>query len=118
MIHFLFSNKSPQYLFLKADTKEDEKVINELKSKMNLTDPVCYLKSFTGIPFTQDFLYEYIQKSGPKVWYCSIGLWQTIYNFLKEKNWEYDGLDKTKFKSNIPHSFEEFKKIVDSWNLK
>ena len=62
MIHFLFSNKSPQYLFLKADTKEDEKVINELKSKMNLTDPVCYLKSFTGIPFTQDFLYEYVQK--------------------------------------------------------
>ena len=83
MIHFLFSNKSPQYLFLKVDTKEDEKVINELKSKMNLTDPVCYLKSFTGIPFTQDFLYEYVQKSGTKVWYCSIGLWQTVYNFLK-----------------------------------
>ena len=118
MIHFLFSNKSPQYLFLKVDTKEDEKVINELKSKMNLIDPVCYLKSFTGIPFTQDFLYEYVQKSGTKVWYCSIGLWQTIYSFLKEKNWDYDGLDKTKFKSNLPHSFEEFKKIVDSWNLK
>lgn len=118
MVHFLFSNKSPQYLFLKVDTKEDAKVIEELKSKMNLTDPVCFLKSFTGVPFTQDFLYEYVQKSGTKVWYCSIGLWQTVYSFLKEKNWEYDGLDKTKFKTNLPHSFEEFKKIVDSWNLK
>lgn len=61
-----------------------------------------FLKSFTGIPFTQDFLYEYVQKSGTKVWYCSIGLWQTIYNFLKEKNWDYDGLEKLSL-SQISH---------------
>ena len=118
MIHFKYSDKANQYVFLKVDDDNDLKAIGKLKEKMNLVDPICYLKSYQGTPYTSDFLYEYVQKSGQKVWYASIGLTQTICNILKENNYEYDGLDKTKFKSNIPHSFEEFKKIVDSWNLK
>lgn len=118
MIHFRYSEKTPQYLFLKVDCQEDVKVIENLKLKMNLTDPVCYLKTYTGVPFTQDFLYEYVQKNGTKIWYCSIGLWQTIYKFFKENNVEFDGLDESKFKLALPHTFEEFKSIVDSWNLK
>lgn len=118
MIHFIFSNKAKQYLFLKVDNEDDLKIIDKVKEKMNLIDPVCYLKSYTGLKFTQDFLYEYVQKSGQKVWYCSIGLWQTIYTILNELNAKYDGLDKTKFKRELPHTFEEFKSIVDSWNLK
>lgn len=118
MIHFRYSDKAKQYLFLKIDNDEDVKVINKIKEKMNLIDPVCYLKSYTGVPFTQDFLYEYVQKSGQKVWYCSIGLWQTVYKILKENSVQFDGLDENKFKISLPHSFEEFKKIVDSWNLK
>lgn len=118
MIHFVFSEKTPQYLFLKADNSADIKNIELLKKKMNLTDPICYLKTYTGVPFTQDFLYEYIQKSGNKIWYCSIGLWQTIYDFFETNGIEYDGLDQEKFKTDFNYTFEEFKSIVDSWNLK
>ena len=118
MIHFRYSDKAPQYLFIKIDDNKDLKIMELLKSKMNLTDPICYLKSYTGIRFTQDFLYEYVQKSGQKIWYCSIGLWQTIYKILKEQNVEVEGLDKSKFCRELPHTLNEFKTIVDSWNLK
>ena len=56
MIHFIFSNKAKQYLFLKVDNEDDLKIIDKVKEKMNLIDPVCYLKSYTGLKFTQDFL--------------------------------------------------------------
>ena len=118
MIHFKYSDKANQYVFLKIDGYNDLKAIAKLKEKINLVDPICYLKSYQGTPYTQDFLYEYVQKSGQKVWYASIGLTQTICNILKENNYEYDGIQKEKYLSEFNLSFEEFKKIVDSWNLK
>lgn len=119
MIHFKYNNKAKQYIFLKIDgTPEDFLGIKKLKEKMNLTDPICYLKSFTGIHFTQDFLYEYVQKSGQKVWYASIGLTQTITNILKENNIEYDGIESNQYLTQFCYTLEEFKEIVDSWNLK
>ena len=118
MIHFKYSNKANQYVFLKIDGYNDLKAIAKLKEKMNLVDPICYLKSYQGTPYTQDFLYEYVQKSGQKVWYASIGLTKTICNILKENNYEYDGIQKEKYLTEFNLSFEEFKKIVDSWNLK
>lgn len=117
MIHFVFSDKSKQYLFLKVDNSKDVENICKLKSHLNLVDPICYLKTYTGLPYTQDFLYEYIQKSGTKVWYASIGLWQTIWKFFVDNNIEYDGLDQERFKNTIKHTFEEFKEIVDSWGM-
>ena len=67
MIHFKYSNKANQYVFLKIDGYNDLKAIAKLKENMNLVDPICYLKSYQGTPYTQDFLYEYVQKSGQKV---------------------------------------------------
>ena len=118
MIHFKYSDKATQYIFLKIDNDNDIKSINILKEKMNLIDPICYLKSYTGIKFTQDFLYEYVQKSGQKIWYASIGLTQTICNLLKENNIKYDGIQKEKYLTEFNLSFEDFKKIVDSWKCK
>lgn len=118
MIHFKYSDKATQYIFLKIDNEEDMGAINKLKEKMNLIDPICYLKSYTGIKFTQDFLYEYVQKSGQKVWYASIGLTQTICQILKENNIKYEGIEKKRYLTEINISLEEYKKIVDSWNLK
>lgn len=118
MIHFKYSDKANQYVFLKIDGYNDLKAIAKLKEKMNLVDPICYLKSYQGTPYTSDFLYEYVQKSGQKVWYASIGLTQTICNILKENNYEYDGIQKEKYLTEFNLSFEEFKNIVDTWGCK
>lgn len=118
MIHFKYSDKANQYVFLKIDDDNDLKAIGKLKEKMNLVDPICYLKSYQGTPYTSDFLYEYVQKSGQKVWYASIGLTQTICNILKENNYEYDGIQKEKYLTEFNLSLEEFKNIVDTWGCK
>jgi len=125
MIHFIFSEQDPRYLFLKFDTEEDDiwlrsnpKHIN-LTDHINLVDPTCYLKTYKGPKFTQDFLFEYIQpKTGQKVYYCSIGLWQDIYKFFKANEVQFDGLDEKWFKRKLKHSFDEFKEIVQGWGLK
>ena len=120
MIHFVFSKQDTRYLFLKFDTKDDEKNLHKLQAHMNLVDPICHLPTYTGIPFTQDFLFEYKQATGQKIFYCSIGLWKVIFDFFKENNIEFDGLldHQEFFKLPIKHTFEEFKAIVDSWGLK
>lgn len=118
MIHFKYSDKANQYVFLKVDDDNDLKAIQKLKEKMNLVDPICYLKSYQGTPYTQDFLYEYVQKSGQKVWYASIGLTQTICSILKENNIRYDGIQKERYLTEFNLSFKEFKNIVDTWGCK
>ena len=119
MIHFIFTEKEPRYLFLKVDNKNDITVMNRLKDHLNLTDPICYLPTYSGPPFTQDFLWDYVKPTGERVWYCSIGLWKVIYDFFNENKIEYDGLKENQhmFKRPIKHSFEEFKEIVDSWGF-
>lgn len=121
MIHFKFSPLDNKYLFLKTDnTPEDIEVMDNLKSYLNLVDPICYLPTYNGFPKTVDFLYTYVQASGDTVYYCAIGLWQTIYQFLKLHNVEFDGLldHQSIFKQTLPHTFDEFVKIVNSWGLK
>ena len=132
MIHFVFSDKDIRYLFLKCDYTEDEYVnvfepdvkkyvrhhtFELLKKHINLTDPICFLPTYTGPRFTQDFIFDYVQASGQKILWCSIGLWQDIYKFLKKNNVPYDGLDSERFKRKMIHTFDEFKEIVKSWNL-
>ena len=120
MIHFIFSEQDTRYLFLKFDDENDEKHLQKLKDHINLVDPICYLATYKGPVFTQDFLYEYVQPTGQKVYYCAIGLWQEIYKFFKNNNIAFDGLldHQQFFKRNLKHSFEEFKEIVDGWGLK
>ena len=105
MIHFIFTENDPRYLFLKFDTPEDDLWLASNKDHVNLTDhlnlvdPVCYLASYQGRePYTQDFLFAYIQPTGQKVYYCSIGLWQEIYIFFRDNKIEFDGLlDHTQY---------------------
>ena len=118
MVHFIFTPMDRRYLFLKADTVLEHSIIkNKLMEVINLTDPVCYLPSYKGIPFKQEFLYQYRQSSGDIVYYAPLGMWYPIWKWFKENNIEFDGLDPSMFKNELPHSFEEFKEIVDSWNL-
>lgn len=117
MIHFKFSPKDNRYLFLKFDTNEDYQTLVSLQEKLNLVDPVCYLPTYVGEPHTVDFLYEYRQSSGNIIFYASIGLWHIIYKWLKQNNIEFDGLDPNQFKRKLPHTLEEFKEVVLSWNL-
>ena len=98
MIHFVFSEQDPRYLFLKSDTEEDElwlassKKHKNLMDHINLVDPICYLATFTGAPYTQDFLFKYVQSTGQTIYYCAIGLWQEIYKFFKDNDVPFDGL--------------------------
>ena len=129
MIHFVFSEKEPGYLFLKYDNKEDDiwlrsclgarKKHTNLTDHINLVEPRCYLKNYKGELKTEDFLFDYIQPNGNKIYYCSIGLWQDIYKFFKDNNIPFDGLIENQkfFKRELKHTFEEFKSIVDSWGL-
>lgn len=120
MIHFIFTEKDTRYLFLKYDSKYDEINLKKLKEHLNLVDPICYLPTYSGPPYTQDFLFEYVQPSGQTVYYCAIGLWQEVYKFFKDNDIAFDGLldHSNFFKRDIPHTFEQFKIIVDSWGLK
>jgi len=119
MIHFIFSEADTRYLFLKFDNEFDEINLQKLKEHINLVDPLCYRPTYKGPPFTQDFLYTYVQPSGQIVYWCAIGLWQEIYKFFKANNIEFDGLLENQhlFKRNIKHTFEEFKEIINSWGL-
>lgn len=120
MIHFIFTEKDTRYLFLKYDSEYDEINIKKLKEHLNLVDPICYLPTYSGPPYTQDFLFDYVQPTGQTVYYCAIGLWQEIYKFFKDNDIAFDGLlnHSNFFKRDIPHTFEQFKIIVDSWGLK
>ncbi len=118
MVHFVFSDNDSRFCFLKYDTEEEYKILHtEMLGYFNLIDPVCYLANYTGIPFTQDFIYEYRQNNGTIIFYFSIGLTITVWRWLKSKGIDSDGLDESRFKRKLPHTFEEFKSIVDSWQL-
>ena len=107
-----------RYLFLKGDTPLDISILqNNLMDLLNKIDPICYLPTFTGIPFKQEFLWQYRQSSGDLVFYAPIGMWYPIWRYFKDNNIEFDGLDPAMFKNELPHSFEEFKSIVDSWGM-
>lgn len=118
MIHFKFSENDQRYVFLKCDTKQDEVNIGNLIKHINLIDPICYLPTYRGIPYTQDFIWKYVKKDGNKLWYAAIGMTQPIVEFFKANNIEYDGIETHYFKRRMQHSLEEFIAIVDSWNLK
>ena len=118
MIHFKFSENDTRYVFLKCDTRQDEIHIGNLIKHINLVDPICYLPTYKGIPYTQDFIWKYVKKDGSKLWYAAIGMTQPIVEFFKSNNIEYDGIESRFFKRTMQHSFEEFIEIVDSWNLK
>lgn len=133
MVHFKFSEQDQRYLFLKCDKTEDEyvtiidkttkkpiksHVFDFIKKQINLIDPLCYLPSYKGEPYTQDFIWDYTQPTGDRILYCSIGLWQDVYKILATNKIPYDGLEPKYFKRELKHSFEEFKAIVDSWGLK
>ena len=118
MIHFKFSENDQRYVFLKCDTKQDEVNIGNLIKHINLIDPICYLPTYRGIPYTQDFIWKYLKKDGSKCWYAAIGMTQPIVEFFKANGIEYDGIETHYFKRRMQHSLEEFITIVDSWNLK
>ena len=117
MIHFVFSEKEPRYLFLKYDNDTDYKCLQMTQKYVNLVDPICYLPTYNGIPFTQDVLWKYTKPNGQIIFYSAIGMWQVYYAYFKQQGWEFDGLESKWFKTTLPHTFDQFKGIVDGWGL-
>lgn len=118
MIHFRFTEKDPRYLFLKYDDEKDFQCLKLTQKYVNLVDPICYLPTYSGPPFTQDVLWSYTKPTGEVIFYAAIGMWQSLYKYFKSQNWEFDGLEPKWFKHSLPHTFKQFKEIVDSWGLK
>lgn len=129
MIHFKFDKNDLRFMYLTCDDDNDRIWIEphrinkdihpNLINHMNLIDPLCFRPTYTGAPYTQDFLFTYRQASGNIVYYCALGLWQEVYKFFKKYDVPFDGLVENKdiFKSPLKHTFEEFKDIVDGWRL-
>lgn len=117
MLHFVFSEKDRRYLFIKCDNEWDVKCMRQTQKWVNLVDPICYLPTWSGPPVTQDFLWDYLKPNGDTIFYASIGMWQPLYKYFKQNNWEFDGLDPKWFKRELPHTYEQFCDIVNSWDL-
>ena len=118
MIHFVFTPMDRRYVFLKYDTELEYTILKEnLMPLLNQVDPICYLPAFKGDIFTQDFIWEYIQSSGNKIFYAPIGMWYPIWKYLKQNRIPFDGLDESIFKTKLEHSFDEIKNIIDSWGI-
>lgn len=119
MIHFKFNDVDSRYLFLLCDDKQDIAACRSMMKSINLVDPICYLPSYKGPVFTNDYIWEFRQQStGRILFYCSIGLWFFIYKYLKDNCLQFDGLDEARFKRPMKHTFEQFKEIVHGWHLK
>ena len=118
MIHCRFTEKDPRYLFLKYDDETDFQCLKLTQKYVNLVDPICYLPTYSGPPFTQDVLWSYTKPTGEVIFYAAIGMWQSLYKYFKLQNWEFDGLEPKWVKQRLQHRFEQFKEIVDSWGLK
>ena len=70
MIHFVFTPMDRRYVFLKYDTELEYTILKEnLMPLLNQVDPICYLPAFKGDTFTQDFIWEYVQSSGNKIFF-------------------------------------------------
>ena len=85
MIHFKFNDNDSRYLFLVPDDKTDIAVCRKLLKEVNLVDPICNLPKYKGPIFTNDYIWEYTQKSGKVIFYSSIGMWNIIYKYFKNK---------------------------------
>ena len=118
MIHFKFTDKDTRYLFLKYDNEADYKCLKLTQKYFNLVDPICYLPTYSGPPYTQDVVWSYVKPDGTTVFYAAIGMWQVLYKYFRQQSWEFDGLESIWFKNELPHTFDQFKDIVKSWNLK
>ena len=132
MVHFVFTEQDTRFVYLKADFKEEEyiwytergakkptrfHIFDWLIKKINLIDPLCFRPTFKGIPYTVDFIYEYVQPGGNKILYAPLGLTQDIYNILKSVNVPFGGMDSSFFKHRLFHTLDEFSQIIDEWGL-
>jgi len=54
MIHLKYTDTDQRYVFIKCDDRQDEIRLGELIKYINLVDPICYLPTYKGIPYTQD----------------------------------------------------------------
>ena len=125
MIHFIFVEKRPEYMFMKGDNEQDNALLSKFKEHCNLVDPKYYMHSHNrqGEPPREEYVFEYIKlldKNASHIFYCSKNLWYEAFRFFKDVNHEFEGLSENAhlFKRKLKHSFDEFKAIVDSWNLK
>lgn len=112
MIKYYINPQDDRYLFLDSDKKEEIKALSDYLNKI---PSYMFLPSYSSIPKPEIHLDTYI-KNDKKYRFCFSGLYLNIIEWCKNNNIQTT-LCKNLFAKPIEHNFEEFKKIVSSWNL-
>ena len=116
MIRVIYKPQDMRYIFMQSDSK-DQIELKELEKHLNKIPQYMFLPSFRGIPKPEVFLNKFKSKDGRIIYWCHSGLAETVRTWCKENCINVTGLDEQLRYRGISHSLEQFKAIVDSWNL-
>ena len=116
MIRVIYKPQDMRYIFMQSDSPNQKELI-QLESYLNKIPSYMFLPSFRGIPKPEVFLNKFKSKDGRLIYWCHSGLYGTIQDWCKENNIEIQGIDEQLIYRGISKSRQEFRDIVDSWNL-
>lgn len=116
MIKVIYKPQDTRYIFMQSDSPNQKELI-ELEKYLNKIPKYMFLPSFRGVPKPEVFLNKFKAKDGRLIYWCPSGLAVTIQDWCKENNIEITGIDDQLLYRGITVNREQFRAIVDSWNM-
>lgn len=116
MIKVIYKPQDTRYIFMQSDSPNQKELI-ELEKYLNKIPQYMFLPSFRGVPKPEVFLNKFKAKDGRLIYWCPSGLAVTIQDWCKENNIEITGIDDQLLYRGITVNREQFRAIVDSWNM-
>lgn len=119
MIKILRNPSEPRYIFVAAETPQEQAVLAKLEKHMNKIPTYMLLPTFNGVPEAQVFLEKFRGKSGNWVYFCAAGLWMEVWNWLKSKGvpCEVPAIDDEFKYTPFKLTLDEFTDYVKGWGL-
>lgn len=117
MVQLLINPNDKRFIFLSAETQDDQAQLVKLEKYMNKIPQYMLLPTYRGIPEAEVFLDKFKGKSG-WVYFCAAGLWKTVVDFFTKQGWSLKNTIDSNFKYT-PFSMTkaEFAEYVAGWNL-
>lgn len=116
MIRVIYKPQDMRYIFMQSDSP-DQKELKELEKYLNKIPQYMFLPSFRGIPKPEVFLNKFKSKDGRIIYWCHSGLAEVIREWCKENAVNITGLDEQLRYRGLSCTRDQFRKIVDSWDL-
>lgn len=116
MIKVIYKPQDIRYIFMQSDSPNQKELV-ELEKYLNKIPQYMFLPSFRGVPKPEVFLNKFKAKDGRLIYWCPSGLAVTIQDWCKENNIEITGIDDQLLYRGIAVNREQFRAIVDSWNM-